>query len=156
VRTEKYRRKATLCRGDGKRLEVNFFLRQFAEEHSGKELIIDILNSKATFIPLEAVQNSEIFFFNKRELMVLELHDRDLSDETMLAPEIQVQVELTNGEVLNGRLFVEMPQERSRVSDYLNFSPDFIYLCREEGDVILNKAFMLTVKETADKAFPRA
>ncbi len=79
--------------------------------------------------------------------MFLELPERDLSEETMLASEIPVRVELTNCEILNGSFYVEMPQERSRVSDYINFSPDFIYLCRREGDIILNKAFVFSVKD---------
>ena len=57
----------------------------------------------------------------------------------------------TTGEIFNGDLFVEMPQERSRVSDFLNFSPDFIYLGREEGDIILNKEFVFSVKDKSDK-----
>ena len=70
----------------------------------------------------------------------------------MLVPETEVQVELTNGQVLKGSLFLEMPQERSRVSDYLNFSPGFIYLGRKEGDLILNKEFMFSAKEKDEGA----
>ena len=152
MQTQKYKRKAAICRRDGLKLDVNFFLRQFAEEHSGKELILDILNSKATFIPLEDIRKNEVFFLNKRSLMFLELYERDLTEETLLVPEIQVQVELADGQVLNGSLFVEMPQERSRVSDYLNFSPGFIYLGRKEGDLILNKEFMFSAKEKVEGA----
>ncbi len=147
MRMEKYKRKATICRSDGKKLDVNFYLRQFAEEHSGQELVIDIFNSKATFIPLEDIRENKVFFLNKKKVMFLELAERDLTEETMLVPEIRVQVELSNGEVLKGNLFLEMPQDRSRVSDYLNFSPGFVYLGREEGDIILNKEFMFSVKE---------
>jgi hypothetical protein len=148
---EKHKRKATICQSDGLRLDVNFFLGRFAEEHSGKELIIDILNSKATFIPLEDIRKTDVLFLNKRKIVCLELYERDLSEETMLVPGIQVQVELTTGEVFNGDLFLEMPQDRSRVSDYLNFSPGFIYLGREEGDIILNKDFIFSVKDKSDK-----
>ena len=151
MKMEKYKRKATVCRSDGLKLDVNFFLRRFAEQHSGKELIIDILNSKATFIPLEDIHQAGVLFLNKKKVMFLELYERDLAEETMLVPGIRVQVELTNGDILNGDLFLEMPQDRSRVSDYLNFSPSFIYLGREEGDIILNKEFMFSVKDKNDK-----
>ena len=147
MRLEKNKCKATICRNDGLKQDVNFFLRQFAEGHSGKELFLDIMNSKASFIPLEDIETNEILFLNKSSVMCLELHERDLMEETMLALEVPVQVELTNGDTLNGSFFVEMPQDRSRVSDYINFSPEFIYLCREEGDIILNKAFLFSVKE---------
>lgn len=147
MRLEKNKRKATISRSDGIKQDVNFFLRDFAEDHSGKEPFLDIINSKATFIPLEDVKTQDIFFLNKSSIMFLELYERDLTEETMLASEIPVRVELTNGEILNGSFYMDVPQERSRASDYINFSPEFIYLCRKEGDIILNKAFMFSVKD---------
>ena len=132
---------------DGLKQDVNFFLRQFAEGHSGKELFLDVMNSKASFIPLEDIKTNEIVFLNKSNVMFLEIHERDLTEETMLASEVSVHVELTNGQTLDGSFFLEMPQDRSRVSDYINFSPEFVYLCREEVDIILNKAFLFSVTE---------
>jgi hypothetical protein len=79
--------------------------------------------------------------------MSLEIVERDLLDETLLSQEKRVQVELTNNETLNMSLFLEMPEERSRVSDYLNSPPRFIYLCGKEMDIILNKAFVFSVKD---------
>ena len=148
MRLEKHKRKATINRSDGLKQEVNFFLREFAEDHSGKELFIDIMNSKATFVPLEDINANEIFFLNKSCVKYLELYIRDLTEETMLSSEIPVQIELINGEILDGSFYLEMPQNRSRVSDYINFSHEFIYLCREEGDIILNKAFIFSIKDT--------
>ena len=147
VRVEKNKRKATLCRSDGMKLDVNFFLSPYAEEHSGKELILDVLNSDSTFLPVEDIHTGEIFFLNKDRVMSLEIPERDLAEETLLSPEKRVQVELTNHEILNLSLFMEMPEERSRVSDYLNFSPGFIYLCGKEKDIILNKSFVFSVKD---------
>lgn len=143
----KSRRKALVWGSDGWKLNANFFLRQFAEEHSGRELILDILNSKAGFIPLEDARTKETLFVNKDKAVFLELEERDLLEETMLSPEIPVRIELTSGETLTGSFFVEMPPERSRLSDFLNFSPQFLYLCREEGDIILNKSYMLSVMD---------
>ncbi len=147
MRLQKDKRSATLCRSDGIKKDVNFFLSRFAEDHSGKELIIDVLNSNVTFIPLEDIKTGEILFLNKAGVMSMELHERDLADETMLNPKVMVRVELNNGETLTGGFFVEMPQERSRVSDYLNFSPAFVYLCGEVKDIIINKSFVFSVRD---------
>jgi len=54
---------------------------------------------------------------------------------------------LTNHQILNLSVFMELPEERSRVSDYLNFSSGFIYLCGKERDIIMNKAFLFSVKD---------
>ena len=147
MRLEKIKRRVTLCRSDGVKLDVNFFLSPYAEGHSGRELILDILNSNLTFLPVEDIRTRAIFFLNKNGFMFLEIPERDLADETVLNPKKSVQVELTNHEILNLSLFMEMPEERSRISDYLNFSPVFIYLCGKEKDLILNKSFVFSVKD---------
>jgi hypothetical protein len=144
---EKKKRRVTLCRSDGMKLDVNFFLSPYAEDHSGRELILDVLNSNLAFLPVEDIRTGDIFFLNKSGIMFLEISERDLADETVLNPEKSVQVELTNHDILNLTLFIEMPEERSRVSDYLNFSPQFIYLCGKEKDIILNKSFVFSVKD---------
>jgi hypothetical protein len=147
VRLEKIKRRATLCRSDGVKMDVNFFLSPYAEGHSGRELILDVLNSNSTFLPIEDIRTGAIYFLNKSGVMFLEIPERDLAQETVLNPEKSVQVELTNHEILNLSIFMEMPEERSRISDYLNFSPEFIYLCGKEKDLILNKSFVFSVKE---------
>jgi len=143
----KIKRKTTLGRSDGMKLDVNFFLSPYAEGHSGKEILLDILNSDSTFLPVEDVHTGAIIFFNKGRIMFLEIGERDLVDETLLSQQKSVQVELTNHEILNMSLFVEMPEERSRVSDCLNSPSRFLYLCGKEKDVILNKAFIFSVKD---------
>jgi len=147
VRVEKIKRKATLCRSDGRKLDVNFFLSPYAKGRSGKELILDVLNADSTFLPVEDINTGAIIFFNTDRIMSLEIDERDLSDETLLSQEKRVQVELINNETLRMSFFLEMPEERSRVSDYLNSPSRFIYLCGEETDMILNKAFVFSVKD---------
>jgi hypothetical protein len=147
MRLEKIKRRVTLCTSDGVKLDVNFFLSTYAEGHSGRELILDILNSNLTFLPVEDIRTGAIFFLNKNGVMSLEIPERDLADETVLNPEKSVQVELANHEVLNLSLFMEMPEERSRISDYLNFSSLFIYFCGKEKDLILNKSFVFSVRD---------
>lgn len=147
MRLEKTKRRATICRSDGVKLDANFFLSPYAEGHSGKELILDLLNSPSTFLPIENVSTGDILFLNKNSIMYLEVAERDLTEETVLSPKKSVHVELTNHETMNLTLFMEMPEERSRVSDFLNYSPAFIYLCGEKRDFILNKTFMFSVKD---------
>lgn len=144
---QKVKRTATVRGGDGWRLEGSFFLRRQAEEHTGRELLIDVLNSRAVFIACEDLDTGEILFLNKARIMWLELRERDLIEETTALPQIGVRVEMTSGEVLEGSFFKETPPERSRLSDYLNFTPWFIYLCRDGGDVILNKTYVLSARE---------
>ncbi|MBN2122859.1 MAG: hypothetical protein JW821_01080 [Deltaproteobacteria bacterium] len=145
---QKNRRRAVLHESNGSRREVCFFLRQFAETHSGRELAIDLFNSKAGFVTCEDVGQGDFFFVNKSRLLYVEPEERDLLEETLLFPRIAVEVEMIDGEVLQGEFCIELPPERSRLSDFLNFTPQFLYLVREGGrDAILNKFHVLAVKE---------
>ena len=145
MKINKLRRRAKVRGSEGSEIDVNFFLREIAENHSGREIILDILNSKAIFISVERLNTNEVFFLNRRKVVCVELHERDLIEEMMLAPEIPVQVTLVNGQSIKGSFFLEMPPERSRLSDYLNLSPQFIYLCRKNADIIINKSYMFSV-----------
>ena len=147
MQVEKIKRRATLCRSDGVKLDVNLFLSPYAEGHSGRELLLDILNSDSSFLPMEDIHAGTIIFFNKDRILSLEIAQRDLLDETLFGRKKDVQVELTNGETLERSLFLEMPEERSRVSDYLNSPSRFVYLCGNKNDIILNKAFVFSVKD---------
>ncbi len=144
---QKLKHRAALQLSDGTKLDVNFFLDLYAEKHSGKEHILDVLNSDLAFVPVENTGTGGIFFVNKNTLVSVEVPERDLEDEVLLNPEKNVQVELTTHETLDLCIFMEMREERSRVSDYLNFSPEFIYFCGKERDLILNKAFIFSVKD---------
>ena len=146
MKVEKFRRQATLQVSTGGRLDVNFFLSYSCEEHSGRELIMDVLNSERSFIPLLDVLKNEILMIGKNRFMQVELTERDLLEDTLEGREIRVRIELINGDTLDGSFFTELPPDKLRLSDYLNHTAQFIYLCRDQNDVILNKDYILSLK----------
>ena len=146
MKIDKFKRQATLKVSTGGNLDVNFFLTYSTQEHPGRELIIDVLNSKISFIPLEDILKDEILMIGKNRFMEVELTERDLSAETLGGRAIPVQIELINGDILEGSFFTDLPPDKLRLSDYLNHTPQFIYLCREPNDVILNKDYILSLK----------
>jgi len=148
MKVDKYKKQATLRISTGGNLDVNFFLSYSSEGHPGRELIIDVLNSQRSFIPLEDVLKDEILMIGKNRFMEVELSGRDLLPEMLEAHEIPVEVELITGDILEGSFFTNLPADRLRLSDYLNHTPQFIYLCREHNDVILNKDYILSLRHT--------
>jgi hypothetical protein len=144
---DKARRSAVVHWSDDHFTEVSFFLQNYAEGHSGRELILDVLNSKSDFLPLEEAQKKKISMVNKQTIRWVELKERDLLEEVMFSQEQPVEVEMLGGKVFQGMFPVEMPPERSRLSDHLNFTPQFLYLLREDGDLILNKSYVISVRE---------
>ena len=146
MKVEKFKRLATVRVSTGGRLDVNFFLGYSSEIHTGMELVIDVLNSERSFIPLEDILKDEILMIGKNRFMEVELSERDLLPETLEAREIPVQIELIDGEFMEGSFYTDLPPDKLRLSDYLNHTPQFIYLCREQADLILNKDYILSLK----------
>jgi len=146
MKIDKFRRQATLRVSTGGNLDVNFFLNYSSETRQGRELIIDVLNSDRSFIPLEDVLKDEILMIGKNRFMEVELLEQDLLPENLEGHEIPAQIELINGDTLEGSFFTDLPPDKLRLSDFLNHTPQFIYLCRDENDVILNKEYILSLK----------
>ena len=143
----KRRQSAVVHWSDNRFTQGSFFLQDYAEEHSGRELIVDVLNSSSDFLPLEDVEKNKVTLVNKQRIRWIELEERELLEEIALIHEQSVEVEMTGGKVFRGRFPVEMPPERSRLSDHLNFTPQFIYLLRKDRDLILNKSFLISVRD---------
>ena len=146
MKIDKFKRQATLRVSTGGNLDVNFFLNYSSETRQGRELIIDVLNSDRSFIPLEDVLKDEILMIGKNRFMDVELLERDLLPETLEGQKIPVQIELINGDTLEGSFFTDLPPDKLRLSDFLNHTPQFIYLCRDQHDIILNKEYILSLK----------
>jgi hypothetical protein len=136
MKIDKFKRQATLRVSTGGNLDVNFFLNYSSEARQGRELIIDVLNSDRSFIPLEDVLKDEILMIGKNRFMDVELLERDLLPETLEGQKIPVQIELINGDTLEGSFFTDLPPDKLRLSDFLNHTPKFIYLCRDQHDII--------------------
>ena len=59
----------------------------------------------------------------------------------------RIQVEMVNNEKIDGYVFIDMPKIKSRVSDDFNIFHQFVCIYQDQSDLILNKAYILSVKE---------
>ncbi|MFC1829470.1 hypothetical protein ACFL0O_07665 [Thermodesulfobacteriota bacterium] len=146
MQIDKIKRKATIVMINGPKRDVNFFLSQFSISHSGDETVLDVVSSQNSFIPLEDNTSGEIVFVNKDKIMIIELTKRE-HDPQIELNRAQVRVKMTNDENLEGEVFMDMPKSRSRVSDFFNIFHQFVCIYRDQGDLILNKDYILSVKE---------
>jgi hypothetical protein len=96
---------------------------------------------------LEDAENKKVSLVNKQRIRWVELKEREILEEIMLPHEQPVEVEMIGGKVIRGRFPVEMPPERSRLSDHLNFTSQFIYLLQEDRNLILNNSYLLSVRD---------
>ena len=143
----KFRQRATILFSTQGSLDVNLFLSYQAESHAGHETILDLLNSQRAFIPAEDVLTNEILLIGKTRIVSVTLYERNEAGENPGFIELPVILELLNGEMVEGSFFTDLPEGRKRLSDYLDLTEQFICLQKGEDDLIVNKSFILSVKE---------
>lgn len=147
MKVEKFRRRANVHFSNGGSLDVHFFLGPQAEAHPGPETLLDVLNSDRKFIPIEDILMNEVLLIGKTRIVYLELLEAGPVLQEKELVELPVTIELVNGENLRGSFLTDLPPESRRTSDYLNLMPPYICLQSEPHWLIINKAYVLSVKQ---------
>ena len=108
---------------------------------------MDILNSDRKFIPIEDVLMNEVLLIGKTRIVYLELLETGSALQGEGLEELPVTIELVNGETLRGSFLTDLPPESRRTSDYLNLMPHYICLQSEPHRLVINKSYVLSVKQ---------
>jgi hypothetical protein len=105
------------------------FLEYAPQDHTAHQRVSDFLESADSFFPLALAEGAEPEFIFKRNLRMIEVvyPDRDpvFSSLIHLLP---VTVQFVDQMILSGELMVDAPQEKSRLSDWLNTPHQFLCL----------------------------
>jgi hypothetical protein len=109
--------------------------------------VLDVLNSDRKFIPIEDILMNEVLLIGKTRIVYLELLETGSALQGEGSTELPVTIELVNGETLRGSFLTDLPPEARRTSDYLNLMPSYICLQSEPHSLIINKAYVLSVKQ---------
>lgn len=122
---------AELLCADGRRFHGRIFLPSAASTHSGATRAAEWMNEPSRFFPFLPDGSSAPVLMNKREILVLSVEATadagDAADEETGSPIRQVAIE-AESERLDGSLLIEMPENHTRVLDYLNSSEMFVAL----------------------------
>jgi hypothetical protein len=147
LRVEKFKCRANVHFSTGGSLDVHFFLGYHAETHSGPETLLDVLNADRAFVPIEDILMDEVLLIGKTRVVYLELADSGPLVQGEGLVKLPVTIELVNGETLRGNFLTDLPAESRRASDYLNLMPRYICLQSELRWLVINKAYVLSVKQ---------
>jgi hypothetical protein len=109
--------------------------------------LLDVLNSDRKFIPIEDILMNEVLLIGKTRIVYLELLETGSPLQGEGLTELPVTVELVNGETLRGSFLTDLPPEARRTSDYLNLMPSYICLQSEPHWLVINKTYVLSVKQ---------
>ena len=131
----------------------HLFLTPLAETHSGPETVLDRLNDRDLFLPLQLPGERAITLLNKALVARLVVQDGEpgdalTEDQENLAGRIEpVYVTVAPGQQLSGWLSIQGPQWQARLSDYLNnLSGTFFPLYADDALHLINKHSVLRVQ----------
>jgi len=147
LKVEKFKCRANIHFSTGGSLDVHFFLGYQAETHAGAEILLDLLNSDRTFVPVEDILMNEVLLIGKTRIVYLELPEAGAVLQGKDLVKLPATIELINGETLRGSFLTDLPPESRRTSDHLNLMPRYICLQSEPHWLVINKGYVLSVKQ---------
>lgn len=134
----------TLC--DGRQIPGEVFLALFGAHHSGQQHLDELLNGEETFIPFRT--GNSISLLNIEKIMMMKTESREEFDELMtLGKKYLVKVAVQNCKVLQGEVFVNLPDDNSRVRDWLNQSTRFLPIFFPDAIIYVNRAQIISVQD---------
>ncbi len=139
------RKKAEIFFSDGSRLSGSFFVSPRSSTHTGNEFVYDLLTTNNSYLPFELTGN-EIILLHKRSIVMALLEDNELSEDPLCRKQIEAHVCFISGETLDGKIYTDLPESHSRLSDFLNRSKDFFHLKVDDRDYLLNSQFIKMVR----------
>ncbi len=133
----------------GDRLDGNIYLDFIDVIHRGEQTLLDKFNDDYDWFPLSGTDGVEIL--NRARVVLVEPGEG--VPEQMVRREgsgvfrlEDVTLRLPGGRDLTGRLAMDLPDEFSRVSDFLNFPQDFFAVERgEDGPVLVAKDHVIGI-----------
>lgn len=150
-RFEKIRVPAALTLPSGPPVEGAFFVAGSASDHDGPERVGDLLNAEPGFFPFQRADGSTVLY-NRAHVVLAALGPQTREAATdpgfSVAKKLDVTVTLSTGTVLTGAVPVYRPRGRDRLSDYAQAGGPFRYLVTADGEVLVNAAHIVELKES--------
>jgi len=122
-----------LCGFDGSVTRGSLFIDPASPRHGGPQTILERLNGPEPFLVLGVGEGEQIEIFQKRHLLrVTPMADTAMDHvfvpEGLITRQEDVTLTLVNGSTMHGRIWMGLPHDRSRLSDFLNAGEEFFPL----------------------------
>ena len=154
-RIEKRRTEASLTLSNGTVARGWFFLSGSRASHSGPERVADVLNAEGAFFPFEVNDEAGLHtvLYNSSQVVEVTLledtGEAQLDPGYALATERHVEILLSTGHTVVGRVRIYRPEGRDRLSDYARAREMFRYVETAGGTLLLNSAHIVEFRETS-------
>lgn len=142
----KNRRSVFFTLADGSTVEGKVFLSLYEACHEGPQRVGNLLNSVDAFIPVDTPDG--MLHLNIVNIVAAFTPIVEEKHELMtLGASHRVQITTSLGSVIDGEIFVNLPNDRNRVSDYLNQGDRFCRVFLPEKVVYIGSRYILTVRD---------
>ncbi|MBU2551758.1 MAG: hypothetical protein KKB20_25330 [Proteobacteria bacterium] len=142
---DKIKKKVNLSLSDGVQYAGFFFLSPFSETGSGRETLLDLLGGRERFIPFETGEGQVYFLNNDHIVWVASAREPDEHEASVPPDRRNVTVHLADGKRLRGDVVMALPDEKSRLSDWLNELSKFMVLRDEKREVLINVNYVVKI-----------
>lgn len=142
----KNRRQVIFTLADGRELEGEVFLSLYEAHRQGSQRVGELLNGEETFLPVKTSAGT-VHLNVANIIKAVTQEDAERHDLMMLGKKYTVRITTLHGEAIEGDIFVDLPQDRSRVSDYLNRPERFLRVFVPGHIVYVAARFILEVRD---------
>jgi hypothetical protein len=145
-RIDKLRVPVSLIMLGGEELNGTMFVQSVSPNRTGREEIPDVLNGEEAFFPL--VQEGGTLLVAKDQVReVVVRGDFSAPFVQTAARRVPVELTLTDGAIRTGEVYLEMPEQRPRVLDFLNrYAQRFVVLYAAGGVCLINRSLIEHVR----------
>jgi hypothetical protein len=137
---------------DGRRFRGRIFLPTAAHDHTGSMRAEEWMNDGIDFFPFLLDDATAPVLLNKREVVALSVPasaDRDRTLESVPLPQRRLVLECGSRR-FEGTIVIDMPENHSRVLDYLNRPGAFLTLRERERHHLVAKGRITRVTDTGE------
>ncbi|TYO98125.1 hypothetical protein EDC39_10862 [Geothermobacter ehrlichii] len=137
---------ATLHLGNGEVLRGELFLQMVSSRHGGRQRVGELLNDEECFIPVRTP--TQVVLVNLDRVVSVTVA-RSEQEEGMLTlgEHHRVRFILGDGRSLVADIFVNLPESRGRVKDFLNQKVRFLTCLQPDRVIYVNPAFLQLVDD---------
>ena len=135
---DKIKKKVSLSLSDGSQYSGHVFLSPFSELGVGQETILEALTGRDRFLPFETSEGEVTFLNRDHVVWMASMLEPDKERESVPPDRRNVTIHLHDGKRLRGDVVMALPDEKGRLSDWLNEVSGFMVLQDEKREVLIN------------------
>jgi hypothetical protein len=141
----KERRPALFTLADGSEVKGEVFLNLYEARRMGPQRVGELLNGEEAFLPVATAEGMVHLNVSNIVTACTETHS-EWDDLETLGRKYAVRIRTHLGEI-SGDVFVNLPREHSRVSDFLNQPGRFLRISGPEETVYVASRYILSVRD---------